>query len=167
MKLPTAEVPDDKRQYISFTIGAEEYGVDIMAVREIRAWVETTPLPNAPEYVRGVINLRGIIVPIFDLRARFGFGTTETSKTHVVIVVRVQSRTIGVLVDAISDILTVGHGEIAPVPDLERTVDDTFLEGLLTVQERMVAILNLEKLFDAKSLSKGEEAASRAEAGAS
>src|SRR3546814_4961963 len=88
-------------QLVSFTVGKEEYGVDIMAVREIRAWSETTPLPNTPDVVRGVINMRGAIVPIFDLRARFGMQRTEPTKYNVVIIVSVASRIVGILVDAV------------------------------------------------------------------
>lgn len=140
-------------QLITFTIGEEEYGVDIMAVREIRAWTETTILPNTPKYVRGVINLRGTIVPIFDLRARFGMGETDPTKTHVVIVVGVNGRTIGILVDTVSDILTVAEQEVRAVPEMELTVDGAFLNGLITVQDRMVALIQLDRLFEAPTLA--------------
>lgn len=140
-------------QLITFTIGEEEYGVDIMAVREIRAWTETTVLPNTPKYVRGVINLRGTIVPIFDLRARFGMGETDPTKTHVVIVVGVNGRTIGILVDTVSDILTVAEQEVRAVPEMELTVDGAFLNGLITVQDRMVALIQLDRLFEAPALA--------------
>jgi purine-binding chemotaxis protein CheW len=141
-------------QFITFTIGEEEYGVDIMSVREIKGWTETTTLPNSPPFVRGVINLRGVIVPIFDLRARFGFGFTEASKTHVVIIVAVASRTVGILVDAVADILTVPTSEIRPVPEMERSIDDAYLSGLVAVGDRMVALIALENLFDLRSLGK-------------
>jgi purine-binding chemotaxis protein CheW len=138
----------DTRQYISFTIGEEEYGVDIMAIREIKGWTASTELPNTPPYVRGVINLRGAIVPIFDLRTRFGGGPTETSARHVIIVVSVKSRVVGILVDAVADIITVVSSNIKPVPELETKVDAGFLAGLVTVEGRMVALLDLESLFD-------------------
>ncbi|MEO5337032.1 MAG: chemotaxis protein CheW [Magnetospirillum sp. WYHS-4] len=155
-EFPSAGMPTRKEekpvgptvQLITFTIGDEEYGVDIMAVREIRAWAETTLLPNTPKYVRGVINLRGTIVPIYDLRARFGMGATDASKTHVVIVVGIGGRTIGILVDTVSDILTVTEHDVRPVPDMELTVDGAFLSGLITVQDHMVALIQLDKLFD-------------------
>ncbi len=94
-------------QLIAFSIGEQAYGVEITTVREIRAWNGATPLPNTKEFVRGVVNLRGTIVPIFDLRARFGAGVTEATKTHVVVVLAVGEKWIGILVDAVSDILTV------------------------------------------------------------
>ncbi len=108
-------------QFISFRLGEDEYAIDIMAVREIKGWTETTLLPNQPPHVLGVLNLRGAIVPILDLRSRFGQGLTETTPMHVVIIVNVQERTFGILVDAVSDIVTVEPDEIKPVPDTEET----------------------------------------------
>ncbi len=140
----------EARQFISFTIGDEEYGVDIMAIREIKGWTATTELPNTPPYVRGVINLRGAIVPIFDLRTRFGGGVTTASARHVIMVVSVRARVVGILVDAVADIITITAGNIQPVPELERKTDSTFLSGLVTVEGRMVALLDLDSLFDAE-----------------
>ena len=94
---------ENTQQFITFTLGSEEYGIDIMVVREIKGWTETTMIPNAPTHVRGVINLRGVIVPIFDLRARFGMGLTATTTMHVVIIVATGTRTIGLLVDTVSE----------------------------------------------------------------
>jgi purine-binding chemotaxis protein CheW len=144
-------------QYITFTIGGEEYGVDIMAVREIKGWSDTTGLPNSPPYVRGVINLRGIIVPIFDLRARFGLGPTQATKTHVVIIVAVQQRTVGILVDSVSDILTIQASDVRSVPDMDRSIDDAYLNGLVAMSDRMVAIIALERLFDLRNLPKDKD----------
>lgn len=141
---------DAASQYITFTIGAEEYGVDVMAVREIKAWTETTALPNSPDYVRGVVNLRGHIIPIFDLRCRFGQGSTEPTPTHVIIIVTIADRVVGILADTVSDILTIRADEIRPVPMMDRDVDAEFLSGLVSVQDRMVALLTLERLFDTK-----------------
>jgi purine-binding chemotaxis protein CheW len=134
-------------QFITFRIGKEEYGVDIMAVREIKGWAPATRLPNSPHYVRGVMNLRGLMVPIYDLRARFGGGETEITRTHVNIIVKVGERVFGVLVDAVSDILTIPEDQIKPAPEMDTTVDSTYLRGLVTIKERMVALLILEKLF--------------------
>lgn len=136
------------QQFISFTIGAEEYGVDIMAIREIKGWTATTELPNTPSYLRGVINLRGAIIPIFDLRARFEGRLTEANARHVIIVVSVSDRVIGILVDAVADIITVAAADIQPVPDLEGKEHAGFLTGLVTVDGRMVALLGLHHLFD-------------------
>ncbi len=135
------------KQFISFRIGAEEYAIDIMAVREIKGWTETTSLPNQPEHILGVMNLRGTIVPVFDLRRRFGMGMTEASRSHVVIIVAVLDRIVGLLVDAVSDILTIDSAEIRPVPEMERGISADFLSGIVSINESMVVILALEELF--------------------
>jgi purine-binding chemotaxis protein CheW len=134
-------------QFITFRIGKEEYGVDIMSVREIKGWAPATRLPNSPHYVRGVMNLRGLMVPIYDLRARFGGGDTEIGRNHVNIIVKVGERVFGVLVDGVSDILTVPEDHIKPAPEMDNTIDSSYLRGLVTIQERMVALLILDKLF--------------------
>lgn len=144
------ESDDDKnrRQYITFTVSGQEYGVDIMEVREIKGWSLTTTLPNTPPYMRGVVNLRGTVVPILDLRARFGLGMTEASSNHVVMIVNVDSKVMGILVDAVSDILTITVDQIRTLPDTEGNQDKMVLNGLVNVDNRMVALIVLEKLFD-------------------
>lgn len=137
------------RQFISFKIGDEEYGVDIMAIREIKGWTATTELPDSPLHLRGVINLRGAIIPVFDLRARFSGQLTAATPRHVTMVVTVGSRVVGLLVDAVADIITVAAEDIQPVPDMERAGRDQFLAGLVTVEGRMVALLDLESLLQA------------------
>jgi purine-binding chemotaxis protein CheW len=134
-------------QYITFTVGSEEYGVDIMEVREIKGWSTATRLPNAPIYVRGVINLRGTMVPIFDLRARFGGAVTEATSTHVVVILTVGRRIVGILVDTVSDILTIDRAEIRPVPAMEGGTTGDFIGGLATINGRMVALLRPSRLF--------------------
>lgn len=146
-------------QLVSFTVGKEEYGVDIMAVREIRAWSETTPLPNTPDVVRGVINMRGAIVPIFDLRARFGMQRTEPTKYNVVIIVSVASRIVGILVDAVSDIITINEDEIRAMPSMEQVNGLGFMEGLITVGERMVGLIELERMFSDRMLEAADSSA--------
>lgn len=137
-----------EEQYVTFTVGTEEYGVNILSVREIRGWTPESRLPNLPDFVRGVINLRGIIIPIFDLRARFGGGPTEVTPRHVVVVIQVGDRTRGILVDAISDILAIGSAEIKPPPDVDAgLIDAEYLSGLYTAEQRMVTLLNVERLF--------------------
>ncbi len=139
---------DAQHQFITFTIGTEEYGTPILTVQEIRGWIKTTPLPNTPVFVKGVTNLRGNIVPIFDLRARFSGQLTEITERHVVIMVEVNKRTIGLLVDAISDILTIDENQIQPPPLDNLVIDIQYLDGLVATDNRMVALLNIEKLFD-------------------
>ncbi|QQR69557.1 MAG: purine-binding chemotaxis protein CheW [Alphaproteobacteria bacterium] len=152
------------RQYVTFTINSEEYGVDIMDVREIKGWTHATRLPNAPSYVRGVINLRGLMLPIFDLRSRFGQGETDASKTHVIVIVAVGSRTIGILVDAVSDILSITQDQIRPAPEFEQGHEAAYLHGLVSVSERMVALLALDRLFDLAGVREGILDAAVAEA---
>jgi purine-binding chemotaxis protein CheW len=138
---------EDTQQFITFTLGAEEYGIDIMVVREIKGWTDTTMIPNAPAHVRGVINLRGVIVPIFDLRARFGVGLTVPTKMHVVIIVAAGSRTIGLLVDTVSDIISIDPKAIRPIPEMGLPTEDQFLDGLVAMENRMVTLVSLAGLF--------------------
>ena len=145
-----AGADEHSSQFMTFTLGAEEYGIDIMVVREIKGWSETTTIPNAPPYVRGVINLRGIVVPIFDLRARFGMGRTEPTKMHVVIIVNAESRTVGLLVDTVSDIISVKQDEIRPVPEMGMAAGANFLAGLVTSREKMVTLVSLHGLFSSQ-----------------
>ncbi|WP_404401550.1 chemotaxis protein CheW [Pelagibacterium halotolerans] len=138
----SAAASQNSLQLIAFSIDEQIYGVEITTVREIRAWNGATPLPNTREYVRGVINLRGTIVPIFDLRARFGDGKTNPTKNHVVVVMSVGDKWIGILVDAVSDILTVSKDDIHAVP--EGNANDTeLLNGIVTHDSRMVGLIDL------------------------
>jgi len=138
---------ENTKQFITFTLGTEEYGIDIMVVREIKGWTDTTMIPNAPSHVRGVINLRGVIVPIFDLRARFGAGLTVPTSMHVVIIVAAASRTVGLLVDTVSDIISVDPKAIRPIPEMGLPTEDQFLEGLVAMEDRMVTLVSLAGLF--------------------
>ncbi len=142
------------RQFLTFTVEREEYGVDIMTVREIKGWTETTRLPNAPDFLRGVMNLRGLIIPIFDLRKRFNMGLTEATPKHVIIILAVGARNIGILVDTVSDILDVSSDQIKPPPttSLDTQVDADYINGLISLESRMVVLLNVEHLFDEKHI---------------
>lgn len=155
---PIATNSGDTVQFLTFTIGKEEYGVDIMMVREVKGWAETTRLPNMPEYLRGVLNLRGIIIPIFDLRARFGGGLTQANEKHVVIILAVGTRTLGILVDAVSDILTVGNDDIKPSPETQTTIADKFVSGLIAVEGRMVVLLDISSLLSGDMEQLGQAA---------
>ncbi|MFO0389006.1 MAG: chemotaxis protein CheW [Alphaproteobacteria bacterium] len=139
-------------QFLTFTVDNEEYGVDIMTVREIKGWTETTRLPNSPEFMRGVMNLRGLIVPIFDLRIRFSRGNTNATPKHVIIILAVKERNIGILVDAVSDILDVNEDQIKPAPSSDTNVDAAFINGLISISERMVVLLDIERLFDLRHI---------------
>lgn len=141
---------DDAAQFLTFTVEGEEYGVDIMTVREIKGWTEATRLPNSPNYMRGVMNLRGLIIPIFDLRARFRGERTEANASHVIIILAVGERNLGILVDAVSDILTIQPAQIKSAPDIEGGIDEDFITGLISLDDRMVVLLSVERLFGSK-----------------
>jgi purine-binding chemotaxis protein CheW len=143
---PTAAAGANQ-QYITFTLGQQDYGVDIMVVREIKGWTETTSIPNAPHFIRGVINLRGIIVPIMDLRARFGMELTKPTQMHVVIIINTGERTTGLLVDAVSDIISVANDAVRPVPDMGASPQEGLLTGLVALDDRMVSLVSLEALI--------------------
>lgn len=136
-----------ERQYISFRVGDGQYAVDIMRCREIKGWTEITGLPNQPKYVRGVLNLRGIVVPIIDLRSRFWGESTDATAMHVVIIVSVGDQIVGLLVDAVSDILSIESGQIKDVPEAGQSTDARYLNGLIALGEEMVAILSLADLL--------------------
>ena len=137
----------DGLQFITFTIGDESYGVDIMAVREIKVWSEITRLPEQPDFVRGVLNLRGAIVPIADLRCRFGQGLTEATALHVVIIVQIESQLIGLLADRVSDIVTVDPAKIKPVPKIGQTGKSAFLSGIVSIESDLIALIELSRLL--------------------
>lgn len=147
MSEPQDRASETRRQFITFRSGDQEFGADIMMIREIRGWTQTTPLPHAPDYVRGVINLRGVVLPVVDLKARLGHGPTDTTAKHVIIVVKSDKRTIGLLVDAVSDILTVTSSDIQATPELARETLSEFDGGIAVLDKRMVTILNMDRLM--------------------
>jgi purine-binding chemotaxis protein CheW len=146
-------------EFISFAIGDDQYGVDIMAVREIKDWSNVTHLPRQPEYVRGVLNLRGTMVPIIDLRCRFGQGATEATPMHVVIIVQIDDRQVGLLADRVLDIVSFDASQVQPVPRIAQGSRTDFLSGLVTVESAMIALINLPNLL---SSSVGEDGTSQA-----
>ena len=134
------------RKVVAFRIGAQEFCVDIMSVREIRCWTPATALPHTPNFVRGVINLRGFVLPIIDLASRFGFPPTEPSAQHVIIVTQIGNRTVGLLVDAVSDILTVTDDLVQPTPDIVSDMAETFVRGVFLVDGRMISLVALDDI---------------------
>ena len=151
-RLPGQSQPQGQsREFLSFWVGAQEFCMDIMAVREIRGWTPATPLPHAPGYVRGVVNLRGAVLPIIDLAERIGFGRAEPTPQHVIIVAQVGTQLVGVLVSAVSDILTVSEHAIQVTPDVASPTR-AFIQGLLTVEDRMLGVLRLDNLVPAAEL---------------
>jgi purine-binding chemotaxis protein CheW len=134
-------------QFISFAIGNDQYGVDIMAVREIKGWSDITHLPRQPDYMRGVLNLRGAMVPIIDLRCRFGQGVTEATPLHVVIVVQIGPRMVGLLADRVLDIISFEAARVQAVPRVTQNSRLSFLSGLVTVDGAMIALINISNLL--------------------
>jgi purine-binding chemotaxis protein CheW len=147
MMSETLHTGGQRRELISFRIGTQEFCVDIMAVREIRGWTSATPIPHSPNYVRGVINLRGAVLPIVDLAARLGFAITEPSARSVIIVAHIGDRTVGLLVDAVSDILTVSDDLVQPTPDVTCDTVKAFVKGILAVDDRLISLVSLDRVL--------------------
>jgi purine-binding chemotaxis protein CheW len=139
--------PADKREFVAFRIGEQEFCVDIMLVREIRGWTPATPIPHAPKFVNGVINLRGIVLPIVDLAARLGLPAAEPTLRHVIIVSQIGDRVAGLLVDAVSDILSFGPELIQPTPDVASQTARSFVRGVVALSERMISIIALDEVL--------------------
>lgn len=134
------------RQLITFEVNGQIFGVDITSVREIRAWSRVTPLPNVPHYVAGVVNLRGTVLPVFDLAARLGWETTEATPRHAIIVAQIEGQTRGLIVDSVSDIVTIACDALQPAPSLANEELTQFVEGLAANEDQMVMVLNLDAL---------------------
>lgn len=135
------------KELISFRIGAQEFCVDIMAIREIRGWTPATALPQSPSFVKGVINLRGAVLPIVDLAARLGFDSTEVNDRNVIIVAQIGEQVVGLLVDAVSDILTVTDDVIQPTPDVASETAKSFIRGLIAMDGRMISLIGLDRVL--------------------
>ncbi|MEC9291402.1 MAG: chemotaxis protein CheW [Pseudomonadota bacterium] len=140
-------------QFLTFELNNEMYGVDILKVQEIRGWTEVTNIPNAPHFIRGVVNLRGAIVPILDMRRRFNMDELVFTHQTVVIVVNVSDRTIGMVVDGVSDVVNIPMEELRPAPDFGTGIDASFLQGLAPIdEENMAIILNIDEMLQACEL---------------
>lgn len=135
------------RELVAFRIGEQEFCVDIMSVREIRGWTPATPIPHAPSYVNGVINLRGAVLPIVDLAARLGFPKTQPTARSVIIVARSQQQLFGLLVDAVSDILTVTDDALQPPPDMATEFAKQFARGVMALEGRMVSLIATDNVL--------------------
>lgn len=151
---------DNTIQYLSFVLGTEEYGVDILRVQEIRSWEPVSRVPNVPPYEKGVVNLRGAIVPIIDLRERFALSKVEYTPLTVVVVLQTGSgnhtRIMGVVVDSVSDVISIEKSEIQGAPDFGTKVSNEFINGLVSVSERMVMLLDVDKLLTIENLEQNE-----------
>lgn len=140
------------REFLSFKLGAEEYGIDILKVQEIRGYEKPTRMANSPEFVKGVINLRGTIVPIIDMRIRFALGSVEYDAFTVVIILNLGARVVGIVVDSVSDVITLTPEEIRPAPEASSHGEANYITGLGTPGERMLILMDIEKLIDGLDL---------------
>lgn len=138
----------DVSQFLTFTLDQEEYGIDILKVQEIKGYSKVTPLPNTPPYVKGVMNLRGTVVPVVDLRKKFSMGEASEDESAVVIVVMVRNKIVGLLVDAVSDVLSIPLESIQPAPELTRGLDNDFLAGIGQCGDRLVTFLEIEQVIN-------------------
>ncbi len=148
---PADQLNDSTRQMLTFVLGDETYGVDILRVQEIRGWQPVTRIPQSPHHVLGVLNLRGSIVPIVDLRMRLNFENAEYNAVTVIIVLSVESahgrRDVGVVVDAVSDVVDVKTNEVKPAPELGAQTNTEYIQGLATIADRMVMLLDIDNLI--------------------
>lgn len=155
--IDSMSVDGDSQQFLTFMLAGEEYGVDILRVQEIKGWDSVTKIPNTPAYIRGVINLRGTIVPIIDMRLRFNLEQLEYGPTTVVIVVKVnseggKSRTMGIVVDGVSDVYNINQSDLKDAPDFGTAVDTNFVSGLTTVNDKMVILLDIDNMCNSAEL---------------
>ncbi len=135
------------REMVTFLIGSQEFCIDVMVVREIRVWTPATPVAHAPDFVCGVINLRGTVLPIIDFAARLGFQPTEPTTRHAILVVQVRDQIIGLLVEGVSEILTVGHDIIQPTPDVASQTAKGFISGIIATDGRMISLIALDAIL--------------------
>jgi purine-binding chemotaxis protein CheW len=140
------------RELLTFTLGREEYGIDILKVQEIRGYDAVTTIANAPEFIKGVINLRGIIVPIVDMRIKFKLGNVTYDETTVVIILNIAKRVVGMVVDGVSDVTTLKPDEIKAAPEFGGSLDTQYLLGLGTVDERMIILVDIERLMSSRDM---------------
>lgn len=156
---------DNSEQLLTFILAGEEYGVDILRVQEIKGWDTVTPIPNTPRHILGVINLRGTIVPIIDLRLRFNLESIPYGPTTVVIMLKVKAndriRTMGIVVDGVSDVYHLAHDALKPPPDFGSVISVDFVKGLATVGEQMVIVLNIDHMLNCGEMALLEEAEQR------
>ena len=149
----------DGQEYLTFTLGHEEYGVDILKVQEIRGYEKPTAIANAPAFIKGVVNLRGTIVPIVDLRIKFKLGEVKYDQFTVVIILNVAGRVVGVVVDGVSDVVGLTAEQMRPAPDFSSSFDTQYITGLGTVDERMLILVDIEKLMSGAEMALMDQAA--------
>jgi purine-binding chemotaxis protein CheW len=155
----TAVDPAANNEFLTFTLGHEEYGMDILKVQEIRGYDAVTAIANTPAFIKGVINLRGIIVPIVDMRIKFNLGCVEYNQFTVVIILNVANRVVGMVVDGVSDVITLAATQVKAAPEFGATLDTRHILGLGTVDERMIILVDIERLMASSDMELMEAAA--------
>jgi purine-binding chemotaxis protein CheW len=143
----------DGSQYLTFTLGHEEYGVEILKVQEIKGALAITPIPNTPAHIKGVMNLRGTIIPVVDLRQKFGLQAGEANAFTVIIVVKVGAKVMGLVVDGVSDVLNIPIADIQATPDFGSQVDARFISGMAKAGERLVVLLDIDRVLGSEDLA--------------
>ncbi|MBK9662684.1 MAG: chemotaxis protein CheW [Nitrosomonas sp.] len=139
-------------EFLTFRLGKEEYGIEILKVQEIRGYDSITQIANAPEFIKGVVNLRGIIVPIIDMRIKFRLGNADYDQFTVVIILNVAGRVMGIVVDGVSDVISIGANQMRPTPGFGSVIDTEYIMGLGTVDERMLILIDIEKLMSSSDM---------------
>lgn len=145
----------NENEVLSFRLGKEEYAIGILKVQEIRGYEAVTTIANAPDFIKGVINLRGIIVPIIDMRIRFNVGTITYDQFTVVIILNIDTRVIGIVVDSVSDVVALSPDDVKPAPEMGTALDSNYLKGLATIGERMLILLDIDKVVNDEVLGLG------------
>lgn len=148
----------DGRELLTFTLGNEEYGIDILKVQEIRGYDAVTTIANTPDFIKGVINLRGIIVPIVDMRIKFRLGKVEYDQFTVVIILNIAKRVVGIVVDGVSDVIALTAEQLKPAPEFNSGLDTQYIMGLGTVDDRMIIVMDIEKLMTSRDMELVETA---------
>jgi purine-binding chemotaxis protein CheW len=147
-----ATVSTNLREFLAFKLGAEEYGIDILRVQEIRSYEKPTRIAKAPDFIKGVINLRGVIVPIVDLRLKFHLDDASYTEFTVVIVLNIGSRVVGIVVDAVSDVITLSSDQLRPVPDFSSTIASEHVLAIGAIEERMLILIDIDKLMTSEEM---------------
>jgi purine-binding chemotaxis protein CheW len=143
---------DYNREFLAFTLGKEEYGIDILKVQELRGYETVTHIANSPEFIKGVVNLRGIIVPIIDMRIKFNIGTPTYDQFTVVIILNVAGRVMGMVVDSVSDVIALTKNQVKPAPDMGSALNTDYVIGLGTIDERMLILIDIDKLMSSAEM---------------
>jgi purine-binding chemotaxis protein CheW len=150
---PNAALKSAAGEYLTFVLGEEEYGIEILKVQEIRGYDAVTPIANTPNFIKGVVNLRGKIVPIVDLRIKFNLGKVAYDEFTVVIILNLSGRVVGIVVDGVSDVMALKDDQLRDVPSLVTSIDTKYIVGLATVEQQMLILVDIEQLMSSQEMA--------------